>query len=157
MIKSRQGFTLTELMIAIVLLGIIAGFGIPSYNKAREKALEREAVHNLRMIVEALKLYYVRNDNTYPDANDVNAINAALNLGIIEGGNADHMRYICSVAGPPNEVLCVATRIISGGGSTWSILIQLNSNDLISFVCLAGPPDACPSCPFLGCPYPETF
>jgi len=92
--KSQNAFTLIELMIVVVVLAIIAGFGIPSFNKSQQRVVERDGEHNLGTIASAMEMYRVRNDGFYPatpDINNVNKINTELYLGII----AQNMTYTC--------------------------------------------------------------
>lgn len=57
MLKQQEGFTLVELMIVVVILGIISGIGIQQYGQVQEKA--REAAHqaNLRILKSAVQVY----------------------------------------------------------------------------------------------------
>lgn len=43
--RHRQGFSLIELLIVIVVMGILLGIGIPLYFSAREHARENAATH----------------------------------------------------------------------------------------------------------------
>jgi len=101
--KAMKGFTLMEIIVVVILLSIVAAFGIPSYNNAFEQSDEREAVYNLRFIGEALEVYRVRNDD-YPnfDLLEVSDINTTLNLGILE----QNMDYDC--AGGASRHVCMA-------------------------------------------------
>ena len=49
--KIRQGFTLVEIMVVIVILGVLAGIGMPKVMGMSEKAREE---------LDALKLFYLR-------------------------------------------------------------------------------------------------
>jgi len=112
MIKTFKGFTLTELMVAVMLLGVIAAFGIPNYNRGLQKANEKEAVGNLRVIAEALELYKFHN-TIYPDFDllQVADINTTLNLGIVE----ENMDYECLEAAP--DMACTAA-----SSGAWDII-----------------------------------
>ncbi len=45
--RNSSGFTLLELMVAIAILGILLGMGIPSYNAMTESSQLRAVSHNL--------------------------------------------------------------------------------------------------------------
>ena len=57
----RKGFTLFELVIVIVIIGILATFGVSQYNPMRESALNKEAIANLKLIQAAQKVYNMEN------------------------------------------------------------------------------------------------
>ncbi len=57
MLKSQEGFTLVELMIVVVILGILAGIGIQQYGRVQERAREGVNDANLKMIANAVRLY----------------------------------------------------------------------------------------------------
>ena len=122
-------FTLTELMIVIVLVGMIASFAIPNYTKAIHRAKEKDAVANLELIREAVRLYMSREGGaTPPDLANVGAVNTTLYLNILEQGNT----YDCINA---NIYTC------SAKNAAWKIQFQLNLNDGAIF-CKTGP---CPT------------
>ena len=109
-IKIPKAFTLTELLIVVTLIGIIAAFAIPNYSKTIDRAHVRDAVTQLTSIWSANKIYKVQNGQYWPpDTNShlIAEINLTLGLGIIENG----MTYSCvQGANPGTTFTCTATR-----------------------------------------------
>lgn len=83
---SLRGFTLMELMIVVVIIGIIAGFAIPNYGKAVQKAHERDMLAQLTSI-HAANLLYRSYEGKYWDTGGADKtladINSTLSLNII--------------------------------------------------------------------------
>lgn len=55
-----KGFTVVELIIAIVVILIITAIAIPMYNESRERALGKEAIANLKLLIAAEKIYRMK-------------------------------------------------------------------------------------------------
>ncbi|MBU4445580.1 prepilin-type N-terminal cleavage/methylation domain-containing protein [bacterium] len=66
--KNQKGFTLVELMIVIVIVGILAAVAVPIYTANIKKAKMSECDAALGTIRTALRVYYATNDPTpaYP-------------------------------------------------------------------------------------------
>lgn len=65
---SRAGFTLIELMIVVVILGILSAIAIPKYRDITESARYAACRSNLRNIAGGLNMYLAEN-NQYPPGN----------------------------------------------------------------------------------------
>ena len=74
--RSRAGFTLIELMIVVVIIGILAAIAIPKFNQISKQAKEAEARPLLK------QLYTLQ--ERYKQANEMYATNVA----VLEGGAA---------------------------------------------------------------------
>ncbi|MDP8260052.1 MAG: prepilin-type N-terminal cleavage/methylation domain-containing protein [Candidatus Gygaella obscura] len=61
----KEGFTLIELIIVIIILAIIAGIGIPGYVKTRESSIDREAKASLKIIQAAEDSYNLETGEYY--------------------------------------------------------------------------------------------
>jgi prepilin-type N-terminal cleavage/methylation domain-containing protein len=65
----RAGFTLVELAVVIVVLGVLAGVAIPRYIDCAERATTTVLVNNFRMLARAYTSY-ARDLGGYPPDND---------------------------------------------------------------------------------------
>ena len=64
---NRKGFTLLEILIVIVILGIVAGLAIPVFTANMTKAKGQEALNVMASIKSGLTNYFATN-NTYVGA-----------------------------------------------------------------------------------------
>jgi general secretion pathway protein G len=65
-LRNRGGFTLVELMVVIVIIGILAAIAIPKFKYFRETAKETQTAANLRIIQQSLAKFGVDNNGNYP-------------------------------------------------------------------------------------------
>ena len=56
-LNKKKGFTLVELMIVVLILGLLTAIGVPAYNGAKEYAERRIVEANLQLINNAIALY----------------------------------------------------------------------------------------------------
>ena len=64
--KRAQGFTLVEILIVVVILGILAAIVIPQFTNASEAAKGSSLVSQLQTIRSQLELYQVQHNGDYP-------------------------------------------------------------------------------------------
>ena len=62
----KKAFTLTEIMIVVAVIMIIAFMAIPNMLRANVTANEATAIANLRAVFTGLQIYYVQNSRQYP-------------------------------------------------------------------------------------------
>jgi prepilin-type N-terminal cleavage/methylation domain-containing protein len=57
-IGRARGYTMIEIMLVVGLITILAVVAIPNYQRARQNALETNAIHGLKELSEAEELYF---------------------------------------------------------------------------------------------------
>ena len=63
----ERGFTLVEIMVVIVILGLLATLVVPNIMSSSDEAKEGKAKSDVKMIAEAVRMYYVKNSRL-PDS-----------------------------------------------------------------------------------------
>ncbi|WP_428388125.1 type II secretion system protein [Mucisphaera sp.] len=62
-----RGFTLVEILIVVVILGILAAVVIPQFSDAAETAKASSMVSQLQTVRSQLELYMIQHNGSYPD------------------------------------------------------------------------------------------
>ena len=68
LLKQPEGFTLVELMIVVVILGIISGIGIQQYGRIQEQARRSAHEANKRVIRSAAQLWVMTTSEDVADS-----------------------------------------------------------------------------------------
>lgn len=77
MLRSARGFTLVELLIVIVLIGILTAIAIARFGESKERAFDAVALSELRNVIVASEAYF-SDHSTYPsDITDLDFTPAA--------------------------------------------------------------------------------
>ncbi|MCK4415353.1 MAG: prepilin-type N-terminal cleavage/methylation domain-containing protein [Candidatus Eisenbacteria sp.] len=79
MFGNSKGFSLIELMIVVVIIGILAAVAIPNYLSMQNRAKEGSCKANAHSVQLAVEDFSVRNNGTYPALVDIVA-------GLFPGG-----------------------------------------------------------------------
>jgi MSHA pilin protein MshA len=86
-IRSKKGFTLVELVIIIVVLGIIAAVAVPKYLDITTEAKEASCKASLGALRSGISIWYAReaargNTPTYPPIDSLRTVNVVMDRAI---------------------------------------------------------------------------
>ena len=70
--SNSSGFTLVELIVVVVIIGILSAIAIPSFNNASDKAKQREPSTLLASYAKAAQAFYTENSEVADSVGDLN-------------------------------------------------------------------------------------
>ena len=92
MFKSQKGFTLIELMIVVVIIGILAAIAIPNFIAMQNRAKEGSTKSNMHTFQLAAEDHGVQNDGVY--AGDATTL-----AGLLPSGGANFKNPFTNTTG----------------------------------------------------------
>jgi len=116
-----SGFTLVELVITILILGVLVAIAVPNYTRTQERARTQSAIVALKLIRSAQEIYRGEYGGVYPSGgasqSTINAINTNLRLDLNEA------EWDYSVTGYTSSFIARADRV---SGRYSSCIYQVN-------------------------------
>jgi prepilin-type N-terminal cleavage/methylation domain-containing protein len=73
-LRNNKGFTLIELMIVVVIIGILAAIAIPKFNQVSKNAKEAEAAPVLRQMCTLSETFLDQNGTAAASIADLNSV-----------------------------------------------------------------------------------
>ena len=83
---SNKGFTLVEIMIVVVIIGLLAAMAIPAFQKVRQSSQDKAVLNNARQLSAAADQYFLEN-----------GVSSVLQAGLI--GATNYVKAVNTVAG----------------------------------------------------------
>ena len=66
--RRAAGFTLVEIMVVVVIIGLLAVLALPAFSKSRESSQNNRFISDLRVFAQAFETYSMQNGTWPPNA-----------------------------------------------------------------------------------------
>jgi type IV pilus assembly protein PilA len=109
-IRTDHGFTLIEMLVVIVILGLLMAIAIPVFNGAKRNAQDSKAHSSLRSGLAAERTYYVDYQEYTTDATALRRIESNLDWSTTDGASNGVMAALDST----EQVVVLVSTSVSG-------------------------------------------
>ncbi len=146
--KQLSAFTLTEMMVVVLIISVMAAFAVPNYTRTVERAHSKDAATELTTIWAANQVYKAQNGKYWPTTGqrppvagdpDITQINTNLHLSIVANG----MTYLCGGDAAGANFTCTASRTYQS--TTYTLTVDQNPITAPPVTTTSNP--KCASCP----------
>jgi len=84
--KMRRGFTLVEIMVVVVIIGLMAAIAIPTFQKVRASSQDKTVINNARQLHSSSNRYFIEFGATTVD------------YSVLVGGTTGYIQSLATVA-----------------------------------------------------------
>ena len=107
MTRQKSGFTIVELMIAVVIIAILSAVAVVMYTKIQGDARDSQRATRVSIIAGALEKYYGKNGE-YPSCADMTQAGPTVSSNVLIGIDTKALLVPNSAAGVTNSITCTA-------------------------------------------------
>lgn len=117
--EKDQGFTLVELLVVIIIIGILSAIAIPVFMNQRKKAVDSGIKSDLRTIANEMETYYI-DYQVYAGsaAKNVATIGTATTSTVTVNASDDDTVF--TITGGANDFVVTGTNSTKGTGDTYT-------------------------------------
>jgi len=117
--SEEGGFTLIEVLVVLVILGVLLATAVPSYLSFKDRAANSAAKSNVRAAVPAIESYFADNEGTATDV-DASAATSGyqgMTVALITAIDSSISATTITVGTVTTTNYCVSSTV---GGRTWN-------------------------------------
>ena len=122
--KTQSGFTLVEILIVVVILGILAAIVIPQFTDASTEAKTSSLCSDLQTVRSQIELYKIQHNDNLPSSAAVGIVSAMTEQTDIDGNaGTEYGPYLQKIPTNPFNDLATITEAATdpgiAGGAGW--------------------------------------
>jgi general secretion pathway protein G len=120
--KSKSGFTLVEILIVVIILGILAAIVIPQFTNASQDARKSSLTSQLQTLRSQIELYKLQHGDTLPDLTGAAPLNWNLLMTVTSYNGKNFGPYMqAAPINPLNGQSAVIDGTIDTSAVPWTV------------------------------------
>lgn len=139
---ANKGFTIIELMVVLIIIGVLVSLAIPGFSRTKERAFDKEAQIGLNLIAAGEKMYRAKIGFYYPSLGTVGKSDIEDNLQLDLSSSSWEYNITGLVGGKDYNATAVRNEPAS-----WSRKWLINATGALSCMptCTSCETNVCPS------------
>jgi prepilin-type N-terminal cleavage/methylation domain-containing protein len=131
-LNKKSGYTLMEVLVVVIIIGILASAGIPYYKDHIERQKAASGVTTLKIIGDSVDRYMALHSDTLPSDFNFTKLDIHLDTSALSNNNRSYTEgaFVFTIKVPEHTV--DAERISNDGRPPYTISYSLGEENIIS-------------------------